>query len=66
MKKLFVIEQTTRPRPTTYIFFVRASDIGKAHQEARKKFGKGISFHTREPNDIEKQIAPAHQVIEAD
>jgi len=65
-KKVWVIEQTTKPRPATYAFFVRASNIRNAHAFGSAKFGKGISFRTREMNVIEKQIYKVHDIIEAE
>ena len=63
-KKIWVVEDTSKPNKDRPRYFVRASEIMYAHAEGKKLFG-GVSFTTREPNDIERQIAQAHKVIEA-
>lgn len=64
-KKLWVVVMATRPLPATYKFFVKATEIGKAHQWGRRKLGNGISFSVREPDVFERQLARVHKVAEA-
>jgi hypothetical protein len=64
MKKLWVVIRTTKPLPPTYKYFVRSENIGGAHWWGREKFGKGVSFKTREPDAMERQLAMAHEVHE--
>ena len=65
-KKLWVAEDGSHPNKDRKKYFIRSDDIGKAHQKARQLFGSGVSFATREPNDVERQISGAYQVIDAD
>lgn len=48
-----------------YTFFVKASEIGKAHQFARKHLGKGFSFSVRPSSGIE-QVIPDAEIYDAD
>jgi len=45
-------------------YFFQSNDIGKAHQAARKEFGAGVSFSTREATDEEKEFANRYSYVE--
>jgi len=45
-------------------YFFQANDIGKVHQAARKEFGPGVSFSTREATDEEKEFANQYSHVE--
>ena len=65
-KKLWVAEDGSHPNKNRKRYYIQTNDIGKAHQKARELFGPGVSFTTREPSDVERQIAGAYQVIDAE